>query len=588
MPSIRVLVIAPCPFASKLDKIKCAGLHDGCELSFDFKHRFDEDMLDVDLVNFRPHAILSVADLEKLPLHSFSATRKWVRGEGKSPAEMAAAIINVFIALVGGPSLGLMSVFTATYHTPRAALIRCYHSLTKQSYRNWEWVVYDDSKDNETFKRLTEIANTDHRVRVFKGTRNSGSIGDVKRCAAGLCRGQILVELDHDDELTMHCLHYIGKAFEKYPDAGFAYTHCSEVGRPLNGDGWAYGQGAYRKETYEGREYDVAISPAITSTSIRHICSSPNHVRAWRASTYWQAGGHNPHIDVADDYELMVRTFLATRMVRINYLGYLQHYHDSNTQNARLKEIQRIVQYVRWNYDPRINQRFAELGVPDYAMVGERNVNFSLYVDDPHYANYEYFISPAPRMAVVTACTRPENIERIHASFGSTPVHWIIIEDADALGTRRVTAPPSIHKITVLSYSNKLSSHVGGQCLKNRGIDFVLSTSKEEWIYFLDDDTIMLPHFMEWMRGFMIGSCPPIIAFGQHLEGGGARGAQELVATKVDQGQYILKTSIIGGERIPIDYRGDGMFIEKLAKSNPVWRHNWPLCFYNRLSWRTS
>ena len=95
---------------------------------------------------------------------------------------------------------------------------------------NWEWIIVDDSDDDgKTFKLLTGLAKKDHRIQVFKPWEHSGVIGKVKNWACSLGKGQILVELDHDDELTDYALDYVVKGFEQFPEAGFLYTDCAEI-----------------------------------------------------------------------------------------------------------------------------------------------------------------------------------------------------------------------------------------------------------------------------------------------------------------------------------------------------------------------
>ena len=118
---------------------------------------------------------------------------------------------------------------------------------------------------------------------------------------------------------------------------------------------------------FRGYELYVANAPGISPKTIRHIVAAPNHLRAWRRDIYFKIGGHNRLLHVADDFEIMLRTFLETRMVHIPRLGYVQ-YHDErqNTQRLRNKEIQRHVRFLRWRYDRLIHERFLELGIDDY------------------------------------------------------------------------------------------------------------------------------------------------------------------------------------------------------------------------------
>ncbi len=80
-----------------------------------------------------------------------------------------------------------------------------------------------------TFNKIKDIVRKDHRVSVYKSDKNSGVIGKVKYNACALSSGEILVELDHDDELTSNALCDVVKAFKEHPEAEFVYTDFAEV-----------------------------------------------------------------------------------------------------------------------------------------------------------------------------------------------------------------------------------------------------------------------------------------------------------------------------------------------------------------------
>jgi glycosyltransferase involved in cell wall biosynthesis len=311
--------------------------------------------------------------------------------------ELADRALAVFVDVATNerfPQLPLVSVFTPTYRTGDV-LARPYESLLAQEYDNWEWVVYDDSPDDETFGALRVIAGNDPRVRIFRGDGNWGVIGEVKRRLCGLARGSILVELDHDDEITPLCLRSLVEAFERFPDAGFAFTDCAEVfedgevaGYP---EGWGFGFGSYRSERLGEKDFLVTNYPSINAKTIRHITGVPNHVRAWRRSAYEAIGGYKSEIHVADDYEILVRTFLHTRMVHVQRFGYIQYLRrdGGNTQRVRNKEIQRLVELFRQRYEADIHARFVELGVDDFIWRGPNHLDWSAANPEPaSIANY--------------------------------------------------------------------------------------------------------------------------------------------------------------------------------------------------------
>lgn len=340
-------------------------------------HCFPDDAdLEQILITIRPHVLISVGDLASFPrLHAapFEIRRRWLHyPSADNPAEMGASAFYCYLStcLDHRPEEPLVSIFTPTYRTGNR-FRRTYLSVAQQSYKNWEWVIYDDSDDGgKTADMIQSYAGRDHRIRLIRPERHSGVIGEVKYNACMASTGDLLLELDHDDVLTPDALAYLVHASRAHPDCGFFYSDFAEVSNDLQAlrypDGWGYGYGSYRTEFYEGAALAVAEAPNVNPKTIRGLVAAPNHLRAWRRSTYMQIGGHNRLLPIADDMELMIRTFLVTIMVRIPRLCYLQFQDGTNTQVARNRDIQRHVRYLTWKYDRRIHDRFLELGVDDW------------------------------------------------------------------------------------------------------------------------------------------------------------------------------------------------------------------------------
>ena len=326
----------------------------------------------------RPAAVVSVGRLEDFPRlcsAPFLVRRMWLHVSDRKELEAKGPdVFSCFLygALVPREEFPLVSVFTPAYRSGDK-IRRPLASLMAQTYKDWEWVVVDDSDDGDkTFGELSELARKDPRIRVYKESRRSGRIGTVKRTACGLARGRFLVELDHDDELTPDALELVVAAFGRHPEVGFVYTDCAECfedGKPVRyAPGWGLGYGSYRDEVHGGVRYAVINEPNINAKTIRHIVAAPNHIRAWRKDVYEDLGGHRDLLHVADDYELMVRTFLGTRMARIPRMCYVQYRNaEGNTSlGVRNKEIQRLVRCISMYYDEAIHRRFLELGVDDF------------------------------------------------------------------------------------------------------------------------------------------------------------------------------------------------------------------------------
>ena len=335
----------------------------------------DED-LDAILRQFNPHVIVSIGaenDFPNLFAAPFEIRRRWLHyADASDVAKIGSDAFYCYLAvcLDRRPEEPLVSVFTPTYRTG-ARFARAFRSVLAQSYINWEWVVWDDSDDDgRTYAMLERYAARDHRIRVIRPDRHSGVIGDVKYNACMASRGDLLVELDHDDELTPDALEHVVNAARRYHGNGFFYSDFAEVTPSLTplryGDGWGYGFGSYREERFRGVTLAVANAPNINAKTIRGLVAAPNHLRAWRRETYLHLGGHNRYLHVADDMELMIRTFLVTTMVRIPKLCYLQYQDGDNTQRVRNKDIQRHVRYLKWKYDRAVHDRLLALGVDDW------------------------------------------------------------------------------------------------------------------------------------------------------------------------------------------------------------------------------
>lgn len=280
----------------------------------------------------------------------------------------------------------MVSYFTPIYNLGEK-LKMTYQSLLNQTNYNWEWVLVNDSTDGgKTLKVAEEIAKNDVRVKLYDFRHKSGGIvGESKYRAAALTNGEIIAEFDHDDYLMPSCTETLLQASKKYPDCGFFYTDFVELDDNWNyktyGDYFGLGYGSYRDEIVFGRHMKVCQSFNINPKTIRHIVGVPNHIRAWRRKDYFNSGGYNRRLSIADDYELLINTFLTTKMLRIKKNEYLQFIHNSgeNTHNLSRADIQRRVRTIADTYNTKIKNRFEELGLRDWAYEG--NPQFPLWTE---------------------------------------------------------------------------------------------------------------------------------------------------------------------------------------------------------------
>ncbi len=298
---------------------------------------------------------------------------RWLHAKTKSEIE-GYKIQNCFTDCFNknvGPKI---SIFSSAFESAEK-IMRPFKSLKEQDYKEWEWVILDDSKTPATWnKELALIAQSDCRVRLFRGKHNDGFIGSVKRDVAMMCRGEYLVELDHDDELLPSALSDIIHAFESDPTVGFLGSDCIELYEKTlkvynYGGFYGFGFHAYYKELYEGKWVDVARNGPLNKFTLRHIIGVLNHVRAFRRSAYVELGGHDHNLSVADDYELILRFWLSDKwkVARVPKFLYKQYRNEGGNNFTFLRNayIQYLVKLVKNKYDDAIHAKLLKLGMDD-------------------------------------------------------------------------------------------------------------------------------------------------------------------------------------------------------------------------------
>jgi glycosyltransferase involved in cell wall biosynthesis len=328
--------------------------------------------------------------------------------------ELANLVLTSAIENICNFDKPFFSIFTPTYKT-NERIYRAYNSLLKQDFKNWEWVVVDDSDDDTTWNILNKISEKDRRVRIHKiHPITNGNIGLAKNRACSLSLGDWLLELDHDDELFDGCLSTCSDAIKKFPDSGFFYSdfcarfengNMMHYDHDVSGNWYAridnlYGFGYCGNvwENHNGQKYLRHYHCEMNPITIRFNITMPNHLRMWKKSLYEQIGGHNRRLPVADDFELIVRTFLTTRMTHIRKMLYVQWNNFESTVDNNSTDINRRARIIRDYYDKRIHDRIIQLGYDDWNWIEDKQhsqklnsaQNIRKYYEQENIMNYIY------------------------------------------------------------------------------------------------------------------------------------------------------------------------------------------------------
>lgn len=196
----------------------------------------------------------------------------------------------------------------------------------------------------------------DKRIKIHKA-KQTGSIGALKKQCCLLCQGEFLVELDFDDLLTPNCLQEVYTAFQD-EKVQMAYSNCCEfedkTWKPNTySEYWGW---RMRQFTYQGHDLIEMLSWAPSAQMMRRIEWAPNHVRAWRASSYTEIGGHNEKLKVGDDHDLCCRYYLKYGEQGIKHIDkclYLYRVHPNNNVKLLNAQIQHQTDqnYLKYSRD---------------------------------------------------------------------------------------------------------------------------------------------------------------------------------------------------------------------------------------------
>ena len=83
-------------------------------------------------------------------------------------------------------------------HNGAEFLQQAIDSLMKQTFRNFELIIVDDSSTDDTPELLSQAANTDERIKVHTLPENVG-LTKALNIGLSLAKGRYVARIDHDD-----------------------------------------------------------------------------------------------------------------------------------------------------------------------------------------------------------------------------------------------------------------------------------------------------------------------------------------------------------------------------------------------------
>lgn len=222
----------------------------------------------------------------------------------------------------GFQTMPTVSVLTPVYNTNHEHLRQCIESILNQTYTDFEFIILNDSPDNDALEKLV-LSYDDARIRYVKNEKNIG-ISQSRNKLIELARGKYIAIFDHDDISHPTRLEKQVKFLDENPYVGVvgAWAH------------WFGAQDFIRKNP----EYDTDIKIRLTD-----VCAIMHTTAMIRKSVLIENDvRYEEQYTPAEDYRLWGQLMQYTDFHNIQEV-LVEYRCDKNNASHRMKTRQTIV-----------------------------------------------------------------------------------------------------------------------------------------------------------------------------------------------------------------------------------------------------
>lgn len=192
-------------------------------------------------------------------------------------------------------SAPLFSVVMPVYNPPEPWFSGALQSVLDQVYPNWELCLANDaSPDPNARALLRSWAQKDARIRITHREKNGG-ISQATNSAASLARGDFIVLLDQDDELTPDALAELALYLAQHPQADVVYSDDDKI-------------------RTDGKRFDPQFKPDWSPELLLSFMYF-SHVFCLRRSLFGELGGARVGFEGSQDFDLALRATERARHV---------------------------------------------------------------------------------------------------------------------------------------------------------------------------------------------------------------------------------------------------------------------------------
>ncbi len=197
------------------------------------------------------------------------------------------------------PSRPLISLAMPTYRSDLGYLAKAIDSVLAQHYGEWEFCIVDDGSGQAGLNAaIQRYADSDPRIK-FQPAAENGGISAATNAALGMCSGEFVGFLDHDDTLAPDALLRVAQALSADPELDVVYTDSDKL-------------------TAHGVRADPFLKPDFSPVYLLGAMYI-GHLLVVRRSLAEAAGGFDPAFDTIQDFEFFLR--VSERTDRIHHIA---------------------------------------------------------------------------------------------------------------------------------------------------------------------------------------------------------------------------------------------------------------------------
>jgi glycosyltransferase involved in cell wall biosynthesis len=229
------------------------------------------------------------------------------------------------------------SVVTSVYNG-EDYLEQCIDSILSQTFKDFEYIILNNGSTDRTPEILSRY--TDPRIRIV----HQENLGVPKSLNKGvsLCRAGLIARLDADDYVHPHWLEKHFEFMSKNKDVVLCSSRFEELV-----------DGKLHPQSFPFVENDKEIRKSLSFMNpIAHSLSIT------RKSSFLKAGGYDPKLIIAHDYDLWIRLLEEGKGHNLNEALGVHRNHDSSYSMKKERTMIKEVFQVQWRAYTKLGGSF--------------------------------------------------------------------------------------------------------------------------------------------------------------------------------------------------------------------------------------